>query len=141
MQANFLFLTSVYWLLWLGRRRFRSGLDRNEGDVSVSRCSVAGQAGLHPAPLPACVGSFLFGGKEPGYLTCSMPAHPVLSSLKPCPSKFPQCGSHSQPRQTETSIKTWMYSPSLDITPRSVRLLRVPEKSQVPQASSHQLLY
>lgn len=43
-----LFLTSVYWLLWLGRRRFRSGLDRNEGDVSVSHSSVAGWAVSSP---------------------------------------------------------------------------------------------
>lgn len=87
-QVDPLFLTSVYWLLWLDRRSFRSGLDRKESDVAVSHCSVAGQVGLCPALLPAYVSSFLFRGKGPGRLTRSMPAYPALSCFQTLPIKI-----------------------------------------------------
>lgn len=88
MQVDPLFLISVYWLLWLGRRSFRSGLDREESDVAVSHCSVAGQVGLCPALLPAYASSFLFRGKGPGCLTRSMPAYPALSCFQTLPIKI-----------------------------------------------------
>lgn len=143
MQADSLFLTSVHWLLLLGRRRFRSGLDRNEGDVSVSLCSVAGQTGLCPALLPACVGSFLFRGKGSGYLICSMPAHPALGCFQTLPIKIPLVWQPQPATADRAGYQPGVGQslPGQHIKVGWVSLCRAPEKSQVPQTSSHQLLY
>lgn len=88
-------------------------------------------------------GSFLFRGKGPGYLTCFMPAHPALNCFQTLPVKISPVWQ-SQPVAADRAGYQHVRERSLPgqhVKVGWVSLCRAPEKSQVPQASSHQLLY